>query len=237
MLKGDLRKKQILDTAEMLFAERGYEATGVQDILDVLNLSKGSFYHHFESKEQVLQKICEARAERAAGLIHESENGDGLENLNLLLRSFIPFQGEGLTFLKMILPVFILPEGKSVRAGYQEALKACWLPMTEKAVLQMISQREAYTQYPAKTAEMILDLVNDLWAQISQLLIQSGRQKNLDAEQINPGQILSLVEPYRAAIENLLCAPYGSIGLISLEELDQTIRAIHEHMNRTGNCG
>ena len=66
MIKGDLRKKQILDTAEALFAERGYEETGVQDILDVLHLSKGSFYHHFESKEQVLQRICENRAQAAA---------------------------------------------------------------------------------------------------------------------------------------------------------------------------
>ena len=66
MIKGEIRKRQILETAESLFAERGYEATSVQDILDVLHLSKGSFYHHFESKEIVLQKICENRALLAA---------------------------------------------------------------------------------------------------------------------------------------------------------------------------
>ncbi|MBO6092609.1 MAG: helix-turn-helix transcriptional regulator, partial [Oscillospiraceae bacterium] len=58
MLKGDIRKKQILETSELLFSERGYEATGIQDILNLLHLSKGSFYHHFESKEQVLKIIC-----------------------------------------------------------------------------------------------------------------------------------------------------------------------------------
>ena len=66
MIKGDLRKKQILETAEELFTMKGYEATGVQDILDRLHLSKGSFYHHFESKELVLQTICENRAAKAA---------------------------------------------------------------------------------------------------------------------------------------------------------------------------
>ena len=45
MLKGDLRKKQILETAEKMFCRDGYEKTSVQDILDVLHLSKGSFYH------------------------------------------------------------------------------------------------------------------------------------------------------------------------------------------------
>ena len=43
----------------------GYEATSVQDILDVLDTSKGSFYHHFESKEQVLATLCAQRAAKA----------------------------------------------------------------------------------------------------------------------------------------------------------------------------
>ena len=50
MKKGDLRRQAILDTAEALFFERGYEETSVQDILDAMELSKGGFYHHFESK-------------------------------------------------------------------------------------------------------------------------------------------------------------------------------------------
>ena len=66
MLKGDLRKKQILETAERLFCENGYEKTSVQDILDVLRLSKGSFYHHYESKELLLSCICEKRAQASA---------------------------------------------------------------------------------------------------------------------------------------------------------------------------
>ena len=75
MIKGDLRKKQILETAEALFTARGYENTGVQDILDQLHLSKGSFYHHFESKELVLRIICENRASQAAEKIRGEQAG------------------------------------------------------------------------------------------------------------------------------------------------------------------
>ena len=43
MKKGDLRRQAILDTAEALFFQRGYEETSVQDILDAMGLSKGGF--------------------------------------------------------------------------------------------------------------------------------------------------------------------------------------------------
>ena len=64
MKKGDLRKKEILSTAEELFCRQGYEKTSVQDIIDRLNSSKGSFYHHFASKEALLEGICRNRAEQ-----------------------------------------------------------------------------------------------------------------------------------------------------------------------------
>ena len=63
MKKGDDRKQMILETAERLFYEKGYEATSVQDILDALKLSKGGFYHHFESKLSLLEAIVEQKCE------------------------------------------------------------------------------------------------------------------------------------------------------------------------------
>lgn len=225
MVKGDLRKKQILETAEALFAERGYEKTGVQDILDVLHLSKGSFYHHFESKEQVLQRICESRAEKAAAFWAGEKAESGLERMNLLLGGMIPFQREGLAFLKMILPVFVLPEGRSVRAAYQEALKRCWLPLTEDALQRMINEKQAFTLHVFRTAEIALDLVNDLWASLSEEIILSEKTKR---ETASPSDLLVLVEPYRAAVENIFCAPVGSIELIRLDGLTRAVAEIHD---------
>ncbi|MBQ9252086.1 MAG: TetR/AcrR family transcriptional regulator [Clostridia bacterium] len=224
MIKGELRKKQILETSERLFGERGYEATGVQDILDALKLSKGSFYHHYESKEQVLQTICENRADAAAEKLKGQTFETGLAWMNALITGMIPFQGEGMTFLKIILPVFVLPEGKSVRRSYQEALKRSWLNMAQKALEQMIQEGDAYTPYPAKTAEIALDLVNNLWAEISEAII--WKEKN-DRQKISPTELLNLVEPYRPALENLFSAPYGSIEIIQLEALTKMVNDIH----------
>ena len=60
MKKGDVRREELLATAERLFYTKGYEKTSVQDILTEMNFSKGGFYHHFDSKLSVLEAICEA---------------------------------------------------------------------------------------------------------------------------------------------------------------------------------
>ena len=48
--------EKILDAAAALFAEKGYQSTTLQDIIDATGLSKGAVYHHFRSKEEMLEK-------------------------------------------------------------------------------------------------------------------------------------------------------------------------------------
>jgi len=59
-----LRKTEILDIAERLFLEKGYEKTTINDILIASGMAKGSLYYHFKSKEDVLDGIIERIAEQ-----------------------------------------------------------------------------------------------------------------------------------------------------------------------------
>jgi len=53
----DIRKNEILDTAEKLFYLKGYEVCTVNDILAAIGIAKGTFYHYFKSKEEVLDSL------------------------------------------------------------------------------------------------------------------------------------------------------------------------------------
>ncbi|MDR0302757.1 MAG: TetR/AcrR family transcriptional regulator [Treponema sp.] len=55
--EAEIRKGEILDAAEKLFAVKGYETATVNDILSAVNIAKGTFYYHFKSKEDVLDGI------------------------------------------------------------------------------------------------------------------------------------------------------------------------------------
>jgi hypothetical protein len=50
-------KEKILEAAYELFSEKGYDNTSVADIIHLAGASKGGFYHHYKSKEEILETI------------------------------------------------------------------------------------------------------------------------------------------------------------------------------------
>lgn len=51
------RRDELLELAAAMFAERGLKATTVRDIADSAGILSGSLYHHFKSKEQMVEEI------------------------------------------------------------------------------------------------------------------------------------------------------------------------------------
>ena len=82
MKKGDIKRVQILDTAEKLFFEQGYDRTSVQDILNALQMSKGGFYHYFDAKDSVLRAVSERRAQSR------------IDQLNAAIQEFLDWGGD-----------------------------------------------------------------------------------------------------------------------------------------------
>lgn len=52
-------KDRIINSAHELFSEKGYDKTTVADIIEKAGSSKGGFYHHFRSKEEVIEAITQ----------------------------------------------------------------------------------------------------------------------------------------------------------------------------------
>jgi AcrR family transcriptional regulator len=50
-------RRALIDAAVRLFGERGFHGTSVQELVEAAGLTKGAFYHHFGSKEEVLHLI------------------------------------------------------------------------------------------------------------------------------------------------------------------------------------
>lgn len=56
-LPAEERKNLILDQAQRLFVERGFAATTVEDILNRAGIAKGTLYHHFSGKEDIMRQL------------------------------------------------------------------------------------------------------------------------------------------------------------------------------------
>lgn len=51
------RKSEILDMARSMFISIGYEDTSINDLIKELGIAKGTFYHYFKSKEELLDQV------------------------------------------------------------------------------------------------------------------------------------------------------------------------------------
>ena len=53
------RRNEILDAAEVLFVTKGYDKTSTNDILDKVQIARGTLYYHFKSKEDILNAMID----------------------------------------------------------------------------------------------------------------------------------------------------------------------------------
>lgn len=81
---------RIMDTSLKLFMEKGYEQTTIQDIIEALgDLSKGEIYHHFKSKEDIMEAVAEKLYSGTYQTIADIKNHtqyNGLEKIQQMFR-------------------------------------------------------------------------------------------------------------------------------------------------------
>lgn len=86
--KPDVRKAEIIKTARMLFQSRDYDKTTMQDVMDELGIAKGTIYHYFKSKEELLEAVIEDIVNEAVDKMQtviDSTSGNALDRLKVLV--------------------------------------------------------------------------------------------------------------------------------------------------------
>jgi AcrR family transcriptional regulator len=60
LARGAATREHLIEVATTLFAERGYEDTSIETVLQEASVSRGSLYHHFKNKEALFEAVLEA---------------------------------------------------------------------------------------------------------------------------------------------------------------------------------
>ncbi len=106
------KKDEILELALKLFAEEGYDSTGVQRIVDEAAVKKPTLYHYFGSKEGLLDALLELHY---APFLDELKNigkyeGDLVLTLEKIIFHYFAFIKDNLHLYKMILNLSFSPQ-------------------------------------------------------------------------------------------------------------------------------
>ena len=137
MKKGEKRKRELLEIAYRMFIARGYENTSVDDIIAEAGIAKGTYYYHFESKEQTLEEVI--------GMMIEQET----EAAKQVLQANIPVPQKIVGIIASLRPrqeeqpiegALMRPENLIMHSKIKRRLIETVVPLLSEAVEQGIAQ-------------------------------------------------------------------------------------------------
>ncbi|ADY21747.1 TetR/AcrR family transcriptional regulator [Bacillus paranthracis] len=150
------RRKEILETAERLFLTKGYTKTTVNDILKEIGIAKGTFYHYFKSKEEVMDEIIMRIIKEdvaKAKVIVSNPNIPVLEKLFRVLMEQSPKSGD---VKDKMIEQFHQPNNAEM---HQKSLVQSIIhlsPVLTEILEQGIEEGIFSTSYPQETIELLL---------------------------------------------------------------------------------
>jgi len=206
-----VRRNAILDAARRLIATKGYEQMAIQDILDDLRISKGAFYHYFDSKSALLEAVIERLGEEAEPLIQTIVDDPQLSALAKLQRIFITvgrWKTAQKPFMLELLRVWYTDENAIVRQKVHAIGIQRVAPLYATIIRQGIAEGIFTTSYPDQMGRIVMCLLQDLADALAGLLL---------AVEPHPDDLRRsqrIVAAYTDALERVLGCPQGSLALM-----------------------
>ena len=229
MKKGDIKRAQILDVAEKLFFEKGYDRTSVQDILDALQLSKGGFYHYFDAKDSVLRAVSERRAQARFDRLNAELYGArrrSVDRLNLLLGMANLFETEEPPFAAMLMKLCYLDRDAAMLTHRRRVLVDRLLPYLNDVIGEGIADGSFHSRHPMEIGRLLLLLACDVDDEACALLADNPDNPDVML------RMLELLNTWREAAEDLVGAPYGSVVLFDASRLVSAWQAAATLLNQ-----
>ena len=149
------RKNEILDVAEQLFAEKGFDHASTNDIIMKIGIARGTLYHHFRSKEEILDALVERMTRDSiarARLVISDKSQTLLERLTGAIMALDLDSGAGTVVFEQIHK----PQNALLHQKMQERLISGVVPLIAELIREGNESGLFHSKYPDEAAEMII---------------------------------------------------------------------------------
>jgi AcrR family transcriptional regulator len=205
-----VRRDAFLDAAQHLVESKGYEAMSVQDVLDALEVSKGAFYHYFDSKQALLEAVVDRFAEGGMTALAPILNDPKLPAITKLERVFsglARWKAQRKELVLRVIEVWNSDSNAIVREKLRRMTVRLAVPMLSAVVKQGIEEGVFKVASAEETATVLVSLMLGFQEQATHLFI--ARQADTIPFEVVERTIAGFTE----AFERILGVAKGSLTL------------------------
>lgn len=218
-----VRRNEILDAAQRLVYTKGYERMAIQDILDDLQIAKGTLYHYFASKQALLEAMIERmieEVEQRLGPVVHDPHLPAIEKLQRFFATIGRWKTEQKTLLMALLRAWYADDNAITRYKMHAAALGRIAPLFTVVVRQGVREGALTPRYPDQAGDVVMALGQGLDGALAAQLLA------LDLSPDSLQRMAGTVAAYADAIERVLGAPPGSLCLVDAETLEAWVVAV-----------
>ncbi|WP_342549257.1 TetR/AcrR family transcriptional regulator [Paenibacillus sp. FSL P2-0089] len=196
--EAEARRNEILDAAEELFGQKGFDGTSTGDILGKVGIARGTLYYHFKSKEDIMDALIErtnATILHAAQQIAEDKSIPVIERILRAVMALNISSGDGSS--TEIMEHIHKPQNALMHQKVQKAVIRSVPPILASIISEGIEQGIFNTPYPYECMEMVVVYATTIFDQ--------------DMVEMTEDERMSRILAFIANVERLLGAGSGSL--------------------------
>jgi AcrR family transcriptional regulator len=225
------RRDEILDAAQRLILSNGYERLTIQEMLDDLRISKGAFYHYFDSKSAVVEALT-ARlvgdSERALAPIIEDPEMGATKKLQAFFGEIIRWKSQRQNLFVAMLPVWYGPDNLAFRLLVDRESAKRLAPLLSAIVRQGVDEGRFATAHSDQAGTIILAIVQALQEAMAERLLGAANRSP------SAKNMVSTHGAHMEAIERYLGVPVGTLNRVDARTVKSWIAALSRADNAAG---
>lgn len=214
----DVRRRDVLDAAMRLFATKGYDETSLSDVIATAGLSEGAFYHHFASKEDLLQALAtryaEAAMRRTQGIM-DDQSLDAFDRLSRFLSRMRDTKLAAASEQQLAFAPLFRAENIELYERTRSAVKAVIRPQIVRIITEGVAEQAFDTSDPEEAAEIIMDVMASTRPIVADLYLAHTTDEVAAVTQ----RLFRRMRFLGTVVDRILGIPEGSIELTDAESL------------------
>ncbi|RST58698.1 TetR/AcrR family transcriptional regulator [Siminovitchia terrae] len=153
--KAEERRNEILDAADELFGQKGFDGTTTKDILEKVGIARGTLYHHFKSKEDIMDALIERFNVRLLGAAQEIAADKSIPVVERIIRVVTALNINGGSSTEIMEHIH-QPQNALMHQKIQKVIISEVPPILTEIIREGIEQGMFNTPFPYECMEMVV---------------------------------------------------------------------------------